>query len=152
MSGNEEGSISLWSARKKRPLFTKPLAHGYNSKYIQDGEEQKVKQSEKEGESVSGWVVSLATLPSSNCFVSGGGDGHIRIWKISATKQSFTLVHSLEVGGFINSLSFTQMFVNGEPRWVLLVAQGKEYRFGRWYSVKDGRNAALVIDFGPIRQ
>ncbi|PPQ75297.1 hypothetical protein CVT24_007520 [Panaeolus cyanescens] len=176
VSGGDSGSICLWSTAKKKPIFTQPLAHGFNEAF-----------SETEGViKTPRWITSLASLRYSDIFVSGSWEGDIRIWKIDAKLKSFELVGKLAAQGFVNSLQLItppKEFVDsaswvveqkkakktaagsedpsaGVSRrsktlavhpFVLVAGLGQEPRFGRWLSVKEGGavNATLVAVYEP---
>jgi ribosomal RNA-processing protein 9 len=83
LSGTDSGAISIWSAGRKKPLYTRLRCHGSGEKVI-DGETA----------SYCHWIVSLAAVPYSDLFCSGSSDGTVRFWKISADKKSFDALFS----------------------------------------------------------
>lgn len=56
------------------------------------------------GQNIPTSVISLASLPSTDLFVSGGADGYVRVWKISDDKKKFGLLTVVKIDGFINQL------------------------------------------------
>lgn len=76
VSGGDNGSISLWNAGKKKPLYTKMRAHGY----------------EGMGNEVCKWISALAVVPFTDLFCSGSGDSVIKLWAIAESKKSFSLL------------------------------------------------------------
>lgn len=122
VSGTMNGSISLWSAQKKRPLFTKNQAHGCDSLT-----------------NTSNWISSIAAHPFSDLFATGSCDGFIRLWKI--TKDKFEEIHKISLNGFVNSLQFIN---EGN---CLVVGLGQEHRLGRWWRIKDCKNSIVIIPF-----
>ena len=72
VSGTMNGTISLWSAQKKRPLFIQEKAHG-SDKFT----------------NTPNWICSLAAHPFSDLFASGSCDGFIRLWKFTKGNSIF---------------------------------------------------------------
>ncbi|KAG6876504.1 hypothetical protein C0993_002673, partial [Termitomyces sp. T159_Od127] len=111
VSGGDSGSLCLWSTLKKKPIFTEPLAHGFNEAH-----------SETEGLiRTPRWVTSVASLRYSDVIASGkplcrlpsyqesntrlgSWEGDIRIWKLDAKLKSFALVGTVPAPGVVNSL------------------------------------------------
>ncbi|KAF5384358.1 hypothetical protein D9615_003157 [Tricholomella constricta] len=171
VSGGDSGSICLWTTQKKKPIFTQPLAHGFNEA-----------ASETEGViKTPRWITSLASLRFSDVIVSGSWEGNIRIWKLDAKLKSFTLVGTVPAPGVVNSLqlllppkdffersswisskgsmgedptqedSIVPTQNKGGIQSILLVAGlGQEHRLGRWLKVKEGAvNGAIVVAMSP---
>ncbi|KAL1743643.1 WD40-repeat-containing domain protein [Schizophyllum fasciatum] len=158
LTGGDSGSICLWSTQKKKPIFTRPLAHGLHET---PSETEGVVQTPR-------WITALASLHYSDLFASGSWDGTIRFWKLDPKLKSFSLVGTTLALGVVNSLKLysaprelleasdwasTPAVKKSAPPSVLLVAGlGQEHRFGRWLQVKDGaKNGALVVAFHPTR-
>ncbi|KAG5649951.1 hypothetical protein H0H81_001362 [Sphagnurus paluster] len=171
VSGGDSGSICLWSTQKKKPIFTQPLAHGFNESH-----------SETEGViRTPRWITSLASLRYSDVIASGSWEGDIRIWKLDSKLKSFSLVGTVPAPGVINSLQLLsppKEFFDKSP-WIssekpasdssaqdestlptrhkggvqpiLLVAGlGQEHRLGRWLTVKEGVvNGSIVVALSP---
>uniref|UniRef100_A0A0N4ZS14 WD_REPEATS_REGION domain-containing protein n=1 Tax=Parastrongyloides trichosuri TaxID=131310 RepID=A0A0N4ZS14_PARTI len=125
-SGAIDGSISIWSSLKKKPICIQKFAHNNGKKNL-DGQI---------------WITALTTIPYSDLIVSGGNNGVINFWKITKDNKKLLLITSYNVDGFVNDLKFS---VNGD---YLFCAIGKDHRFGRWYSVPEAKNQILVI---PIK-
>ncbi len=79
LSGGDNGAISLWNVNRKKPVFTKPKAHGRD---VSDPD-------------ICTWITALAAVPFSDLFASGSGDGQIRFWKIADDKRSFAPLFNL---------------------------------------------------------
>ncbi|SPO24147.1 related to RRP9 - protein associated with the U3 small nucleolar RNA [Ustilago trichophora] len=102
LSGGDSGTISLWNLGKKKPIFSFPVAHGFQ-----------VVKSESEGEIRSArWITSLACLAYGDLFVSGSWDGRIRVWGLTTHEggqvKGFRWLFDLPVQGVINSLQIIQ--------------------------------------------
>ncbi|KAK0395673.1 hypothetical protein QR680_001385 [Steinernema hermaphroditum] len=123
VTGSSDGSISIWSVFKKKPVVTIPCAHGKT-----DG--------------VPNWIVSVAAAKYSDLVASGSCDGFIRYWKISSDYKSMTEIGCIRQPGFINDMQFS------EDAKKLLVAVGQEHKSGRWWKADEGRNAVFVAYIG----
>ncbi|TPX11947.1 uncharacterized protein E0L32_007445 [Thyridium curvatum] len=89
VSGADNGSISLWSLQKKKPVCVIPLAHGCDPSPkredifsgMDNAETKPLPPPEPR------WITALAVLPYSNLVLSGSWDGQVRIWKVSEDKR-----------------------------------------------------------------
>ncbi|CAK1546998.1 unnamed protein product [Leptosia nina] len=122
ISGSDNGTISLWSVLKKKPLFSVTEAHGVDN-------------------AVPRWITSLATLLNSDLFASGSYDNNIRLWKIYDSYKKFEQMFSIEVNGFINCIQFTS---DGQQ---LFAAVGQEHKSGRWFKDSNAKNGLIVANF-----
>lgn len=122
VSGTMNGTLSLWSVQKKRPLFTREQVHGCDSLT-----------------NTPNWIASIAAQPFSDLFATGSCDGSIRLWKVS--KDRFDEIHQIPLNGFVNSLQFIN---EGQS---LVAAVGQEHRLGRWWRVKECKNSVVIIPF-----
>ncbi|KAF7488424.1 U3 small nucleolar RNA-interacting protein 2 [Sarcoptes scabiei] len=104
ISASDDGSISLWSTNKKKPLTTVFNAHG-------DGF----------------WITSLACIKNSDLFASGSYNGEIIFWKIHACYKKIEKKMVYQIEGFVNGMEFDQ-----ECRF-LVAAISQEHRLGRWF-------------------
>jgi ribosomal RNA-processing protein 9 len=121
------------------------------SKFFSEGDEQVLSAPDPENnlmdhdnDTIPNWITCLASVPNSFYFVSGSGDGHVKIWKISETIKSFSLHASIPIAGFCNDLSFDK---HGDLM-LFAVAIGKEMRMGRWWSLKQAKNCILLYELG----
>ena len=106
----------------------------------------------------------------------GSWEGDIRIWKIDAKLNSFSLVGKITAPGVVNSLQlltvpkgFSKTIAWGsqtaEPAsqttkkgelaaqpFLLVAGLGQEHRLGRWLTVKEGGavNQTLVVLLAPL--
>ncbi|KAL1939064.1 hypothetical protein VTO73DRAFT_10324 [Trametes versicolor] len=172
VSGGDSGSISLWSTQKKKPVYTKAVAHGMDLSHVETEDVAMVRKPR--------WVTALASLRYSDLFASGSWDGEVRLWKLDARLKSFSPIGAISVRGVVNSLQFLtppKDFASTAP-WaaapapapeadepeaparkakhggapVLLVAGvGQETRLGRWVQQKgEGHvNGAVVFALHP---
>ena len=93
VTGADNGSLSLWTMHKKKPVFTLPLVHGLDpalkpeEAYAEQNPDPRVPSPPQPR-----WITALATVPYSDLIVSGSWDGWIRVWKISEDKRRIEAV------------------------------------------------------------
>ncbi|KAL3481655.1 WD40-repeat-containing domain protein [Aspergillus californicus] len=93
VTGSDNGSISLWSIHKKKPLYTVHQAHGLDP--IPPLEEHSPEVDRKTAGSharylrpTPRWITALTTVPGTDVVLSGSWDGWVRAWKISDDKKT----------------------------------------------------------------
>ncbi|WFD34171.1 pre-rRNA processing protein [Malassezia cuniculi] len=89
LCGSDSGTISLWSAQKKKPIYTKTAAHGFDES--------------REGP-LPRYITSIACLPYGDVFATGSWDGKIRLWALNEQLTSFSFLHTIDAPGVVNSL------------------------------------------------
>lgn len=109
LSGGDSGTIALWSTGKKKPVFTFPLAHGYDSVMSQDSSGS---SESKRLVYQARWITALATLPFGDLFVSGSWDGRVRLWQLDRQLKDFRALYSIDAPGFVNAL---RLFTPPQP-------------------------------------
>lgn len=89
ITGSDNGSLSLWSIHKKKPIFTIPLAHGLDpAPTLEEYSVEKNPDPKEElPEPQPRWITALTTVPYSDLILSGSWDGHVRVWKVSQDKK-----------------------------------------------------------------
>jgi ribosomal RNA-processing protein 9 len=94
VTGADNGSLSLWSIHKKKPVFTHPLAHGLEPPVPieqRSAEIDPTQSMDAEGPMILDpqprWITALKAIPFSDVFVTGSWDGHVRAWRISSDKR-----------------------------------------------------------------
>ena len=85
ITGSDNGSLSLYSLYKKKPLHVLPLAHGYDPPMPaeQSWAEADVKDRKTNAQPIPRWITAMACVPFSDLFVTGSWDGYIRVWRLS---------------------------------------------------------------------
>lgn len=124
VSGGDDGQICIWSIMRKKPLHCIENAHGkdlYNDQ--------------------PRWITSLAALINTDLIASGSYDGFVRLWKLNNNFKNSVEILKIQVNGVINALSFTS---DGQS---LVVGVSRDYRFGRWNTIKNAKNSILVMPF-----
>ncbi|XP_034725083.1 U3 small nucleolar RNA-interacting protein 2 isoform X1 [Etheostoma cragini] len=128
ITGADDGSVSLWSVNKKKPLCTVKQAHG---RHGDAGLEQPY------------WVASVAALQNSDTVASGASgcshNSQVQVWKCGQNYRGLQPLFSVPVSGFINSLKFSS---SGQ---FLVAGVGQEHRLGRWWRLKEAKNGIYVI-------
>ncbi|KAA8593377.1 hypothetical protein FQN60_009493 [Etheostoma spectabile] len=124
ITGADDGSVSLWSVNKKKPLCTVKQAHG---RHGDAGLEQ------------PHWVASVAALQNSDTVASGSHNSQVQVWKCGQNYRGLQPLFSVPVSGFINSLKFSS---SGQ---FLVAGVGQEHRLGRWWRLKEAKNGIYVI-------
>ncbi|XP_028432102.1 U3 small nucleolar RNA-interacting protein 2 isoform X1 [Perca flavescens] len=128
ITGADDGSVSLWSVNKKKPLCTVKQAHG---RHGDAGLEQ------------PHWVASVAALQNSDTVASGASscshNSQVQLWKCGQNYRGLQPLFSVPVSGFINSLKFSS---SGQ---FLVAGVGQEHRLGRWWRLKEAKNGIYVI-------
>lgn len=152
VTGGDNGSISLWSMHKKKPVFTLQLAHG--SDPAPTAEEQFTGSVNPEPSVVAReqprWITALKTIPYSDVVLSGSWDGFVRAWRVSDDKKKLEAVSVLGgegvvVKGVVNDISMFERGERAKDGVSILVAVGKEHRLGKWKKEK-GCNGLVVLE------
>ncbi|KAK5109741.1 hypothetical protein LTR62_006581 [Meristemomyces frigidus] len=97
VTGSDNGSLSLWSLHKKKPLFTFALAHGLEPllPVEQLSAEEYPVAATVQGDPQPRSVTALKAIPFSNVFVSGSSEGAVRVWKVSEDKRRIEALGSV---------------------------------------------------------
>ncbi|KAM7444018.1 pre-rRNA processing protein [Porites harrisoni] len=135
VSGADNGSLSLWSVSKKKPLCTVPKAHS------------KPEGSPEENIPDESWITSLATLRSTDLLASAGScDSCIKLWECGEGFRNLKQLFSVPMVGFVNALEFSN---DGNT---LIAGIGQEHRLGRWWKLKNAKNCLCVIPLKRTEQ
>ncbi|XP_051528626.1 U3 small nucleolar RNA-interacting protein 2-like isoform X1 [Myxocyprinus asiaticus] len=127
VTGGDDGSVSIWTVNKKKPVITVKQAH---SSHGNTGLEQPY------------WVSSVAALHNSDTVASGASGSHnsaVQLWKCGQGFRGLEPLFSIPVTGFVNSLKFSN---SGK---FLVAGVGQEHRLGRWWRIKEAKNGLYVI-------
>ena len=118
---SQDGSLALWSAKRKKALTTVPLAHG--------------------AAPWGGpcWITALTSPPFSDVVASGSCDGHIRFWHADEEERTLAQLFEVPVSGFVNGLAIAP---SGK---FMAAAIGQEHRLGRWFRVREARNSCCIM-------
>ena len=173
VTGSDNGSISLWTLHKKKPIFTIPLAHGLDSPLKPEEASAEAEPDARVPERQPRWITALATIPYSDVVLSGSWDGQVRIWRVSEDKKRLEpmgIVGKVQgkdgdektanleakggpeeqpVRGIINDLSVFERGVRGKDGLCVVAALGTEHRLGRWKKVY-GSNRPIVFEVPRI--
>lgn len=178
ITGSDNGGLSLWSMHKKKPVFTIPVAHGLDPPLTpEEASAEALPDPKVPGEPQPRWITALATVPYADLVLSGSWDGWVRVWRVGNDKRrieevgvlgkglaldqadghferresSVTQVEDSEdvaVKGVINDIDIVERGDRGKDGLCVVVATGKEHRFGRWKTHK-GKNGAMIFEVPP---
>jgi ribosomal RNA-processing protein 9 len=167
VTGSDNGSISLWSVHRKKPVHTVYLAHGLDPQL--SPEEASAEQSPNPvapGRPMPRWITALATIPLADLVLSGSWDGYVRAWRISDDRRRLERCGIIgrtddeEAGdtenlsekpgqqiarGVVNDISVFERGERGKDGICVVAATGKEHRLAKWKKQK-GRNGAVVFE------
>ncbi|KII61115.1 U3 small nucleolar RNA-interacting protein 2 [Thelohanellus kitauei] len=117
VSGSLDGTLSLWSASLKKPLFTITKVH------TQTPNDQLESSSSYQ-------ILSIAVIPFHDIIATGSHDGFIKLFSVVEEKR-LEYIKSILCDGHVNSLKFS------ECGKYLIAGCGCEERLGRWSAVKN---------------
>ena len=152
VTGSDNGSLSLWTTQRKKPLSSISLAHGLENPIApEDFSAETNSQQSTVPQPQPRWITALAAVPYSDLVVSGSWDGYLRIWKVSEDKKKLEATGVLPTpSSVVNDLSIFERGERGMDGLCIVAALGKETRLGRWIKVK-GRNGAAVYEISLAR-
>ncbi|XP_057314504.1 U3 small nucleolar RNA-interacting protein 2-like isoform X2 [Hydractinia symbiolongicarpus] len=131
LTGGDDGSLSVFFVRKKKPITLRMNAH------------QKKSESPRTCCDES-WITAVTCLPYTDLVASGSCDGCIKLWRCEKSFRAVKEIHSIPMLGFVNSLKFSS---NGD---FLVAGVGQEHRLGRWWKIKEARNSICIIPLDKI--
>ena len=160
VTGSDNGSLSLWTIHKKKPVFTVSVAHGIDSPVAPEAASaEKAPDPSVPAEPQPRWITALATVPYSDLVLSGSWDGSLRVWKVGADKRRIEAVGVLgsagdveedRVRGVINDIGVFERGPRGKDGVCVVAGLGTEHRFGKWARFK-GKNGAVVFEVPTLR-
>lgn len=181
ITGSSNGSLSLWSIYKKKPVFVYPLAHGVDPPPSPDdilpgADEQRREEAMRQVRPQPRWITALKAVPYSDLVISASWDGWLRAWRIvdadgggkARAIEALGVIGRLEppheedgglvetqgpdgrklkplISGFVNDLAIFETGARGSGGLCIIAAVGCEHRLGRWKTIKEGRNGAMVL-------
>jgi ribosomal RNA-processing protein 9 len=138
VTGAADGSVALWSAAKKKPIFVARRAHVDPAA----ADATDARGAGGVGGAACAWVGAVATCRGADLVASGAGDGALRLWRAAAPgggpPRSLEPLGALPVRGFVNALALAR---SGR---FLVAGLGQEPRMGRWLRDGAARNGVLV--------
>ena len=169
LSGDDNGSLQVWSQMKKKPVSVVKGAHmkpsaraaaaaaaaaanggggGGDAAAAAPAPPARGSWATANSEAAA-WVQSVAVARGSDFAASGAGDGFIRLWAVEQSKHGgagyLAPLGALPALGFVNGLA-----IERRGRFVA-AAVGPETRLGRWGRVEGARSGLLVhrLDVAP---
>eukprot|EP00163_Fabomonas_tropica_P021592 TRINITY_DN3770_c0_g1_i1.p1 TRINITY_DN3770_c0_g1~~TRINITY_DN3770_c0_g1_i1.p1 ORF type:complete len:244 (+),score=39.02 TRINITY_DN3770_c0_g1_i1:1159-1890(+) len=115
VSGAQNGTLSWWTATKKKAVSRIERAH--------DG----------------AWITSVASMRYSDLIASGSSNGVIKLWQAGDAKKGLQHLVDLPIKGYVNGLVWSK-----DARF-LIAGVGQEHRLGRWERIKEARNSLAII-------
>ncbi|KAL8831062.1 MAG: hypothetical protein Q9191_001074 [Dirinaria sp. TL-2023a] len=171
VTGSDNGSLSLWTLHKKKPVFTVPVAHGLDPPLKpEEAFAEETPDQEVPGEPQPRWITALATVPYSDLILSGSWDGNVRVWRVSGDKRRIEAMGAVGVvaqinetvenpanegdpdgpiRGVMNDIGVFERGDRGMHGICIVIATGREHRLGRWIKV-EGKNGAMVLEVPKI--
>ncbi|OII70776.1 uncharacterized protein cubi_00921 [Cryptosporidium ubiquitum] len=86
ITGQQDGTLHIWSQFKKKPLFTSNNLH-------------------------KGGIYSIKSIPFTDLFFTGSDDEEIKAWKWSNQNNNISLINSIKVSGFVNDISVSDKLI-----------------------------------------
>ena len=169
VTGSDNGSISLWTLHKKKPIFRIPLAHGLDPPMKPEEASADAEPDARVPEGQPRWITALATVPYSDVVLSGSWDGQVRVWRVSQDRKKLESMGVVgrahgDVGdekmagvevrgsqgkktvwGIVNDLSVFERGDRGKDGLCVVAALGTEHRLGRWKRAY-GSNRPIVFE------
>lgn len=153
VTGSDNGSISLWSLAKKKPLFIQHLAHGLVPEFPSEkasAEKDDQKRDLQVPDAQPYWITSIHAIPYSNIFISGSWNGVLKVWKFEDNLRSFSLLGELpNAKGVVTRIDVAESGAHDHESFRVIATLSKEHRLGRWINAGPGsRNSiySVVID------
>ncbi|XP_022994784.1 U3 snoRNP-associated protein-like YAO [Cucurbita maxima] len=150
LTGSDDGSIELWTALKKKPVYIVRNAHPSslcctNLEPKENGAipngcmgNGNANLNTSHNLSAHSWVSSVSVCRNSDLAASGAGNGFVRLWALGSDKKDVRPLYDLPLVGFLNSLTFAN-----SGRFVV-AGVGQEPRLGRWGRIPASRNGVAV--------
>jgi ribosomal RNA-processing protein 9 len=173
VTGSDNGVLSLWDIKKKKPVFTLPLAHGRDPRLSAQEMSADVDAAAKgvQGPRLPRYITAMATVPFADLIITASWDGWLRAWRVGRDKRSIEEVgpigkvdvddlvvngHNADatfgeekgrklVKGVVNGLSICERGDRGKDGLCIVAAVGKEHRLGRWIKGQ-GRNGVHLFE------
>lgn len=140
VTGSDNGNVSMWSLAKKKPIFTRRLAHGLQlpiKSASAEIDETKIDIPDPQPY----WITSIYALPFSDIFITGSWDGKLKIWKISSDLRGYDLIKEINVKGIVTKIHAIEDEDKSELK--IYATLSKEHRLGRWLKPLSGSRNAL---------
>lgn len=181
ITGSSNGSLSLWSIHKKKPVCVYPLAHGLEAPpapedIAPEADEAIRNKIAAQVKPRPRWITALRAIPYSDLVLSASWDGTIRAWRIAEpevggkgkTIEPVGILGKVNIeeepdvmedespkrnaiDGFINDLSVFEKGNRGKDGLCVVAAIGQQHRLGKWAQFAGAKNGAVLFDI-PKKQ
>lgn len=145
VTGSDNGSISLWSLSKKKPVFIFRAAHGVipavDDKNISGEKSSSLRHKQLQDGRIAQpyWITSLYAIPYSDTFISGSWNGSLKVWKLNENLREFELLGELpNCKGVVTKIQVVEKGKHGREAFRILASVSKEHKLGRWISKVPG--------------
>ncbi|RAL60997.1 hypothetical protein DID88_010093 [Monilinia fructigena] len=145
ITGGDNGSLSLWTVHKKKPIYSLSLAHGADEPIQPEEASAETDPSKRIVPRPSPrWITALTTIPYSDVVLSGPV-GRIPDATMEGTESN---AHDSQAParGIINDISVFERGDRGKDGVCIVAAVGKAHRLGNWHKTPAGRNGAVVFE------
>lgn len=151
LSGSDDGSIELWTVKRKKPIYILRNAHAIQVDSMKSDHEdsERLPNGHRENGyhhpqnhyclSVFSWVNAVTVCRNSDLAASGAGNGSVRLWEIGSETKDIKPLHNVPLAGFVNSLAFAK------SAELLVAGVGQEPRLGRWGLNPEARNGVYIL-------
>lgn len=150
VTGSDNGTITLWSTQRKKPLCVHPKGHGIDPPLPALRASGNVSTEHvKVPAPLPRPITAICALPFSDVFFTGSWSGAVHMWKLSDNKRGFKLLRKVDTGaGIVNQICVSQ---DAKKRNLFYVAasMAREPRLGRWIK-QPGHNKIISFSLNVL--
>lgn len=139
VTGSDNGSLSLWSLAKKKPVFIERAAHGVMPAPLPEkisgeaNEGIRKRQTQEKQLAQPYWITAVYAVPYTDIFISGSWNGTLKVWKLEENLREFKLIGELpQCQGVVTKIQVVETGKHGRETFRVLASVSKEHRLGRW--------------------
>ncbi|KAK9390422.1 WD40-repeat-containing domain protein [Lipomyces mesembrius] len=157
VTGSDNGTLSLWTLQRKKPVYTVHLAHGLDMQLTPEKYTAEKVQFPAPPKQQPRWITCLVALEYADIVVSGSWNS-VKVWRVvvqdserldvdgAATggkrkQYSLDFVAEFKLPGVVNGVTILE---NGKDEIRICAAVGRELRGGRWMQ-RDAKNGVHVL-------
>ncbi|KAK9248403.1 WD40-repeat-containing domain protein [Lipomyces tetrasporus] len=157
VTGSDNGTLSLWTLQRKKPVYSVHLAHGLDTLLTPQEYTAEKEHFPTPPKQQPRWITCLATLAYADIVVSGSWNG-VKVWRVvtqdttrvdvdgvttGGPRKQYSLepVAAFKLPGIVNGVKILE---NGNGEIRICAAVGRELRGGRWME-RDAKNGVHVL-------